>query len=134
MKHNLTMLIGKAIEVSRRAYTPYSNYKVGAVLGCEDGQFFTGCNVENAAYPATICAERGALMKAISEGVQSFDILVVATHNGGSPCGMCRQMISEFGTDLRVVMVNFEGEIVLDTTLEALLPHNFSPTNLQPME
>lgn len=131
MKHNLTVLIGQAIAVSRRAYAPYSNYAVGAALVGADGQVFTGCNVENASYPAAICAERGALMKAISEGVQDFDVIVVATRNGGSPCGICRQMLSEFGVSLRIVMVDFEGEIALDTTLAELLPHSFTPQSLK---
>lgn len=131
MNHNITLLIGQAVAASRHAYAPYSEYAVGAALVGTDGQTFTGCNVENASYPASICAERGALMKAVSEGVQKFDVIVVATRNGGSPCGVCRQMLSEFGIDLRVITVTFEGDIVLDTTLAALLPHSFAPQHLQ---
>ena len=131
MKDNLTLHIGRAIEASRRAYAPYSNYKVGAVLVSADGeQVFTGCNVENASYPATICAERTALVKAVSEGIREFRGIVVATLNGGSPCGVCRQMLYEFSSEMQVICVNFDGDITIDTTLEKLLPHGFGSESL----
>lgn len=131
MKDNLTLHIGRAIEASRRAYTPYSNYKVGAALVSADGdQVFTGCNVENASYPASICAERTALVKAVSEGVQDFQGIVVATLNGGSPCGVCRQMLYEFSPEMQVICVNFDGDITIDTTLEKLLLYGFGPESL----
>ena len=130
MIDNLTLLIGKAIEASRKAYIPYSNYRVGALLLASDGQHFTGCNVENASYPATICAERTALVKAVSEGVQSFELIVVATKNGGSPCGICRQMLYEFSPKMRVVCVSFDGKISIDAPLYELLPHGFGPNEL----
>lgn len=131
MIDNLTVLIGKAIEASRRAYAPYSNYAVGAVLRSTDGQLFTGCNVENASYPVSICAERGALMKAISEGHQTFDLLIVASQDGGTPCGMCRQMLSEFSVEMRVVVVAIDGKVTLDVPLSDLLPHNFTAESLR---
>lgn len=131
MKDNLTFHIGRAIEVSRRAYVPYSNYKVGAALvSADNSQVFTGCNVENASYPATICAERTALVKAVSEGVQDFQGIVVATLNGGSPCGVCRQMLYEFSPTMQVVCVTFDGDITIDTTLDKLLPYGFGPNSL----
>lgn len=129
---NLTLLAGKAIEASRKAYVPYSEYPVGAVLEAPDGRMFTGCNVENAATPAGICAERTALVKAVSEGVREFDTIVIATRNGGSPCGICRQMLYEFAPDLRVVCVDFQSNITLDASLRELLPHGFGPESLQP--
>lgn len=135
MKDNLTLHIGRAIEASRNAYAPYSNYKVGAALVSADGShIFSGCNVENASYPAGICAERTALVKAISEGVQDFRGVVVATLNGGSPCGICRQMLYEFSPEMQVICVTFEGDITIDTTLEQLLPHGFGPSSLPPSD
>jgi cytidine deaminase len=131
-KPTLAPLIESAIKMAHIAYAPYSNYLVGAVLRSTDGQLFTGCNVENAAYPATICGERTALVKAVSEGQRKFDLLVVATVNAGAPCGHCRQMLYEFAPNLRVVGVDFEGSIRLDTTLAELLPTGFGPSNLPP--
>jgi cytidine deaminase len=131
MSNNLILLTGRAIEVSRRAYVPYSNYRVGAALVTDEGEIFTGCNIENAAYPATICAERTALVKAVSEGQHHFEMIVVATKNGGSPCGTCRQMLYEFAPDMRVVCVTFQGEVTIDTTLRDLLPHGFGPSSLE---
>lgn len=131
---NLTMLIGQAIAASRNAYAPYSNYRVGAVLVSQDERIFTGCNVENASYPVTICAERTALVKAVSEGAREFQIIVVATKNGGSPCGMCRQMLYEFSPHLRVVTCDFTGKVYLDTSLSELLPNGFRPESLPPQE
>src|SRR5690606_32990126 len=132
MKDNLTFHIGRAIEISRRAYVPYSNYKVGAALiSANNSQVFTGCNIENAAYPAGICAERTALVKAVSEGVREFLAVVVATDNGGSPCGICRQMLSEFAPEIWVILVDEHGQISLEQPLNELLPHSFSPSHLK---
>jgi cytidine deaminase len=130
MIDNLTLIIGKAIEASRKAYVPYSNYRVGALLVANDGRQFTGCNVENAAFPACICGERTALVKAVSEGVQNFELIVVATKNGGSPCGLCRQMLYEFSPTMRVVCVSFDGKITIDAPLNDLLPYGFGPNSL----
>lgn len=124
-------IINAAIAAADHAYMPYSHYPVGAALVAADGTVFTGCNVENAAYPAAICAERTALVKAVSEGVRDFDLIVVATNNGGSPCGVCRQMLYEFAPQLRVVCVTAAGEITIDTTLDKLLPHGFGPESLE---
>ena len=122
--------IQQAIQARDYAYVPYSHYSVGAALVGVDGAVFTGCNVENASYPAGICAERTALVKAVSEGVRAFETLVIATDNGGSPCGVCRQMLYEFAPGLRVVTVDGDGAVVIDTTLDALLAHGFGPASL----
>ena len=130
MNSNLTILIGKAIAASRAAYVPYSNFRVGAILIDKNGNLYSGCNVENASYPASICAERTALVKAVSEGVRDFDTIVIATKNGGSPCGICRQMLNEFSPTMRVVCVTFEGDVTIDAPLNELLPHGFGPSDL----
>jgi len=124
-------LVAAAIVAAQNAYIPYSGYPVGAALRTTDGDIFTGCNIENAAYPACICAERTALVKAVSEGVRTFDAIAVATRNGGSPCGLCRQMLFEFAPDLRVVLVTLDGDITHDLPLNQLLLHGFGPGSLQ---
>ena len=123
-------LLEAAIAVARHAYIPYSNYPVGAALLTPDGSIYTGCNVENAAYPATICAERTALVKAVSEGQRQFEALLVVTRNGSSPCGMCRQMLYEFSPELQIIVANLEGDILYDLPLSELLPHGFGPVDL----
>jgi len=126
----LDNLIEKAVAAAQHAYIPYSKYAVGAALKAASGKVYTGCNVENASYPAGICAERTALVKAISEGERNFDTIVVTSRNGGAPCGICRQMLSEFGTDLRVVVTDMDGNVYQDTTLDAILPTSFGPASL----
>lgn len=123
-------LVEYAINAAKRAYAPYSHYAVGAVLRAMDGTLHTGCNVENASYPAGICAERTALVKAVSEGKQQFDVIVVASSNGGTPCGVCRQMLFEFAPDLTVIVVDFEGQINGRWSLSELLLHGFGPSSL----
>jgi len=123
-------LVERALAARDRAYAPYSNYRVGAALLSASGKMYDGVNVENAAYPVGICAERTALVKAVSEGERVFEAIVVATNNGGSPCGMCRQMLSEFGLDLIVIMVNKDGSITEEASLRELLPHAFVPKDL----
>jgi cytidine deaminase len=127
---DLSTLIQHAITASRNAYVPYSHYHVGAALLARDGRIFTGCNVENASYPVCICGERTALVKAVSEGAREFETLVVATLNGGTPCGVCRQMLYEFAPDLRVVIVDFDGKVYHDVRLHELLAHGFRPEDL----
>jgi cytidine deaminase len=126
----LVPLFQVAFAAAERAYIPYSRYPVGAALRAEDGTVFSGCNVENASYPVTICAERTALVKAVSEGYQKFDLLVVVTRNGGSPCGMCRQMLYEFSPNLRIVTADLNGKIFSDNTLSDLLPDGFGRDSL----
>ena len=125
------LLISRALAVRAWAYAPYSNYQVGAALLASSGKIYDGVNVENAAYPSTICAERTALVKAISEGERQFETLVVATENGGSPCGSCRQMLAEFGLDLTILIVNGEGKVLQETSLKELLPLAFTPKSLK---
>ncbi len=126
----LKPLLDVAIAATRNAYIPYSHYPVGAALRAVDGRVYSGCNVENAAYPSTICAERTALVKAVSEGQREFDVLVVVTRNGGSPCGTCRQMLYEFAPQLRVIIADLEGQIHADLALADLLPLGFGPAKL----
>jgi cytidine deaminase len=124
-------LIERALSARERAYAPYSNYHVGAALLAGSGEIYEGANVENAVYPVGICAERTALVKAVSEGERRFTAIAVATHNGGSPCGMCRQMLSEFGLDLQVLLVDGAGAIAYEATLRDLLPRAFGPEDLK---
>jgi cytidine deaminase len=123
-------LIDLANEARRRAYAPYSNYPVGAALRTKSGRIFTGCNVENAAYPTGMCAERVAIFKAVSEGEREFDVIAVATSNGGSPCGGCRQVMAEFGLDTVVLIADGEGRLIQEATVAGLLPGAFTPKDL----
>ncbi len=128
---DIEALVQAAIQAREHAYVPYSNYAVGAALRTPDGTVFTGCNVENSAYPACICGERTALVKAVSEGHRKFEALAVATRNGGAPCGHCRQMLYEFAPDLRVIIADFDGMIYHDITLRELLPLGFGPDGIE---
>jgi cytidine deaminase len=123
-------LISLAQSVRLNAYAPYSNYAVGSALLAESGATYDGANVENAAYPTSMCAERAAIFKAISNGERNIVAIAVVTENGGSPCGACRQVLSEFGVDTVVIMVKEDGEVVLETTVQDLLPHSFGPEDL----
>ncbi|MEQ8768621.1 MAG: cytidine deaminase [Planctomycetota bacterium] len=120
------VLVRRAIEAAGRAYAPYSRYSVGAALVGEDGRVFAGCNVENASYGLTICAERNAIFHAVAEGCRSFEKIIVVTKDGGSPCGACRQVLSEFGP-MEVVLGRLDGEIMERTTSTELLPNAFGP-------
>lgn len=124
-------LVERALEMRRFSYAPYSHFRVGAALECEDGSVYTGCNVENAAYGSSLCAERTALVKAVSEGRRRFVRLAVAGDSADYcwPCGACRQMLREFGTELEVLAANREGAYV-SVPLEELLPHSFGPETL----
>ena len=119
-------LINLAEQASRNAYVPYSHFAVGAALECRDGTVFTGCNIENAALGSTICAERTAVAKAVSEGHTDFVRIAVA--GGGDnfcvPCGVCRQVLQEFAPDLEVICLNEQGQ-ELTLSLRELLPHGF---------
>ena len=125
-------LVAKAIEMLERSYVPYSKFPVGAALLCADGSVFTGCNVENAAYGSTICAERTALVKAVSEGHRDDWVTLAVAGRGEDwcwPCGSCRQMLYEFAPGLRVLVARGDGEFVT-TTLADLLPNGFGPKSL----
>jgi cytidine deaminase len=123
-------LIDLANDVRLKAYAPYSKYQVGAALRGRSGRIYTGCNVENAAYPTGICAERAAVFHAVSEGEREFDVIAVATINGGTPCGSCRQVLAEFGLDTIVLIADATGRLVEKTTVAELLPGAFTPRDL----
>ncbi|MCS7175552.1 cytidine deaminase [Pseudothermotoga sp.] len=122
---NEAKLIEKAIEAMNRAYAPYSNFKVGAALLTKSGKIFVGCNVENASFGLTICAERVAIFSAVTAGETQFEKLVIVadTNLPVSPCGACRQVMSEFG-DFEVLLTNRRGDI-MKTRVSELLPHAF---------
>ena len=124
-------LIDAAKAAADKTYSPYSHYPVGCALLTEDGHVFTGCNVENASYGATICAERTALVKAVSEGFTRFEAIAIVCHKGHYcwPCGVCRQFMSEFGVDIDVVVESADGSLQC-LKLKELLPNHFGPANL----
>jgi cytidine deaminase len=124
-------LIDLACRVRLNAYAPYSNYRVGAALLTGSGKIFTGVNVENAAYPTGICAERVAVFKAVSEGERELIAIAVVTSNGGSPCGSCRQVLAEFGLETQVFIANEAGRLILQSSVSALLPGAFRPDDLK---
>jgi cytidine deaminase len=125
-----TALVDLAREARRRSHAPYSKYQVGAALRTRSGRLFTGCNIENAAYPDSICAERVAIFKAVSEGEHDFEVIAVVTANGGSPCGSCRQVMAEFGLDTIILIADEAGNIHQETTVSGLLPLAFTPQHL----
>jgi cytidine deaminase len=129
-KEEKQSLIDLANEARRRAYVPYSKYPVGAALRTKSGRLYTGVNVENAAYPQTMCAERVAIFKAVSEGETDFEVIAVVTNNGGSPCGGCRQVMAEFGLDTVILLANENSKLVKETTVNELLPEAFTPKHL----
>jgi len=122
-------LVERAAQAREFAYAPYSGYRVGAALLAKSGRVYTGCNVENAVYPLTICAERAAVVKAVSEGEREFVALAVVTEDGGSPCGSCRQTLREFGDDILVLIADATGAH-RETTVADLLPDSFSAKSL----
>ncbi|KAG9396363.1 Cytidine deaminase, homotetrameric [Carpediemonas membranifera] len=127
-------LLDKAIEASKNAYVPYSNYSVGACLQCADGTIFTGCNVENASYGLSNCAERTTMFKAVSEGHRDHSIIAIVTRDGGLPCAACRQVMREFNKEMIVICGYIDGRVNRVFTLEELLPHSFGPENLEALE
>ncbi len=122
-------LLAAARGARERAYAPYSRYAVGAALACEDGTLVTGCNVENASYGLTMCAERAAVCAAVAAGCRRFTALAVAGPEGAdsAPCGACRQVLAEFGLGVRVVYTARAG--VVATSAGALLPAAFGATS-----
>ena len=125
-------LVMLAKEAMQFAYAPYSNFKVGAALLSKDGQVFKGCNIENAAYGPSNCAERTAMFKAISEGVREFEKIAVVASSGdyASPCGICRQVLFEFMPDGKVILDSDEKGMKVFTARE-LLPFGFSSADLK---
>ena len=125
-------LIQKAVEMHQFSYVPYSHFPVGAALLTEDGRVFTGCNVENAAYGSTICAERTAILKAVSEGCREGWTAIAIAGQGEDycwPCGACRQMLYEFAPNLTLLVARKDREFV-ELPLSELLPHGFGPKSL----
>ncbi len=122
-------LLALARAARERSYSPYSGYAVGAALLAEDGRIFQGCNVENASFGLTNCAERTALFKAISEGARAFTAIAISAEGSAPwPCGACRQVLNEFAPDIRV-LVTWDGQVD-EATLSQLLPHGFGPKEL----
>lgn len=123
----LAKLVAAATTAQNRAYAPYSNFFVGAAILTDDGQIVTGCNVENASYGLTICAERSAVSHAIAMGMRNWQAIAIVSRGAVTPCGACRQVLYEFGQKIEVILVDSEsGEIRNRWTTESLLPGAFS--------
>ncbi|MBQ4194053.1 MAG: cytidine deaminase [Clostridia bacterium] len=128
-------LIALAAEMTRHSYAPYSHFHVGAALLCRDGRVWTGCNIENAAFGPTVCAERVAFFSAIRDGARDFERIAVVGGEEGRitsftyPCGVCRQVMREFCGDDFAVIVS-DGKEIREIALGDLLPHSFSPADL----
>lgn len=125
-------LLQTAIEMRKKAYVPYSKFPVGAALLTKSGKVYTGCNIENAAYPVSLCAERVAIFKAVADGETEFAELAVAADTKGpvSPCGSCRQVMSEFfKSDTNIHLANLHNQLKT-VTMEELLPNSFQPHDL----
>jgi len=123
-------LIDQAKEAFKNAYVPYSNYPVGSAVLTESGEIFKGANVENVAFPVTVCGERSAIFNAVSHGHRSFQAIAVVTRGGGTPCGSCRQVMAEFGLDTLVLIANAKGELLQTYTVRDLLPNAFDEEDL----
>jgi cytidine deaminase len=123
-------LVRIASEVRKWAYTPYSNYKVGAAVLTDSGRIYDGVNIENAAFPVTVCAERTAIFKAVSNGETNFQAIAVITKDGGMPCGSCRQVMAEFSPEMLVVVADESGKITAEKKLSDLLPGAFGADSL----
>jgi cytidine deaminase len=126
---NYAQLINLALQARENAYAPYSRFKVGAALLAASGRVYTGCNIENVAFSPSVCAERTAIFKAISEGEREFLAIAIVTQNGIPPCGVCRQVMMEFAPNITIIIANLEGDYHI-TTLGELLPHAFMPPQL----
>ncbi|MBC8263239.1 MAG: cytidine deaminase [Anaerolineales bacterium] len=123
-------LIAKAMAAREKAHAPYSQFAVGAALLAKSGRVYTGCNVENASYGLSICAERTAVFKAVSEGERDFEAIAVVTDKGVTPCGACRQVLMEFGEDIRVIVADEAGGYRV-FGLQELLPEAFNSEDLK---
>ncbi len=133
------VLCREAVKAMKGAYAPYSGYCVGAALECEDGTVYMGCNIENASYTPTVCGERVAIFKAVSEGKRDFTRIAIAGGKGAviedifPPCGVCRQVMSEFcASDFEILLIKKEEPLAYEVhTLAELLPYRFSPDHLK---
>ena len=124
-------LVQAAMAARQWAYAPYSHYPVGAAVLTSSGRIYDGVNIENTAYPVTMCAERVAIFKAITERDRVLEAVAVVTRNGGSPCGACRQVLAEFGLDAVVLIADENGQVCDETTVRNLLPGAFGPSDLE---
>jgi cytidine deaminase len=131
-EETLEKMINRAKSISKATYSPYSKFPVGAAVLTEDGQVFAGCNVENASYGLTICAERNAIFHMVAQGRQKISAVVIYTPTSkpSAPCGACRQVINEFGPDALIISV-CDGPDILKKNLSDLLPDAFGPANLE---
>ncbi|MBT7958906.1 MAG: cytidine deaminase [Akkermansiaceae bacterium] len=123
-------LLRYASKARNLAYAPYSKFRVGAALLSKDGEIFTGCNIENASYGLTNCAERTAVFKAVSDGVTEFTAMAIAVPGGASPCGACRQVLNEFNPTMTIMLGDENGQLIRITSVDTLLPDAFGPENL----
>ena len=123
-------LVRIANQVRKWAYAPYSKYQVGAAVLTESGRVYDGVNIENAAYPVTVCAERVAIFKAISNGEKEFQAIAVVTKNGGMPCGSCRQVMAEFSPEMLVIIADENEAIKTEMKVSDLLPGAFRADSL----
>jgi cytidine deaminase len=127
---DITELLRVAEQAQKMAYAPYSQFAVGAALLAADGKIYAGCNVENASYGLTICAERNAIAHAVLCGARQFTAVAVVTENGVTPCGACRQVLAEFGPRMTVIVADRRGNRRIYALAE-LLPDAFGPGHLQ---
>lgn len=123
-------LVKIATDVRKWAYVPYSKYQVGAAVLTNSGRIYDGVNIENAAYPVTVCAERTAIFKAVSNGERDFQAIAVVTKDGGMPCGSCRQVMAEFSPHMLVIVADENGKITAEKELSDLLPGMFTAKSL----
>lgn len=130
-KELVQRMIDLAVKQMDFSYVPYSHFHVGAALLAQDGKLYGGCNIENAAYGPTNCAERTAVFKAVSEGYRKFKRIAIATSGEkiSGPCGVCRQVLNEFAPNIEIILINKNGE-TKEFTLPELLPHSFGPADL----
>jgi cytidine deaminase len=129
VKIDVEQLIAAAQRARERAYAPHSKYRVGAAIATRDGQVFAGCNIENASFGLTVCAERVAIFNAVSSGFRHFAAIAVVTEDGAAPCGACRQVLYEFAADLPVYLADASGKYSSER-LGALLPRGFASRSL----
>lgn len=125
-------LISAAIEARIHAHAPYSNFLVGAAVLTKSGKIFTGCNIENASFSLTCCAERVAAASAISQGQRELEAIAVVSTTGAYPCGACRQFLSEFAPELLIIISDHHGKCLAETTLDAIFPEAFDRNSLNP--
>ena len=124
-------LVKIASQARKWAYAPYSNYQVGAAVLTDSNRIYDGVNIENAAFPVTICAERTAIFKAVSNGERNFQAVAVVTKDGGTPCGSCRQVMTEFSPEMLVILADEKGKITSENKVSDLLPGAFGAESLK---